>query len=83
MVILVIFHLLHRNTSNYRRSTSPSNNRRLTVVRSAISQMSQVNVGSSINKEVARSQNFNVISKIMKRKYNMNSRAKRHDVKKF
>ena len=41
------------------------------------------NVGSSINKEVARSQNFNVIPKIMKRKYNMNSRAKRHDVKKF
>ena len=52
-------------------------------MRSAISQMSQVNVGSSINKEVARSQNFNVISKIMKRKHNMNSRAKRHDVKKF
>ena len=52
-------------------------------MRSAISQMLQVNVGSSTNKEVARSQNFNVISKIMKRKYNMNSRAKRHDVKKF
>ena len=39
--------------------------------------MSQLNVHSAINKEVARSHNFDVVSKIMKRKYNMNSRAKK------
>ena len=60
----MIFYLLHQNTSNYRRSTSASNNRKLTVVRSAISQMSQVNVRSAINKEIARSHNFDVISKL-------------------
>ena len=64
MVILMIFYLLHHNTSNYRRSTSASNNRKLTVVRSAISQMSQVNVRSAINKEIARSHNFDVTSKL-------------------
>ena len=77
MVILMIFYLLHRNTSNYRRSTSASSHRRLTVVRSAISQMSQGNVRSAINKEIARSHKFDVISKIMERKYNMNTRAKK------
>ena len=60
----MIFYLLHQNASNYRRSTSASNNRKLTVVRSAISQMSQVNVRSAINKEIARSHNFDVISKL-------------------
>ena len=77
MVILMIFYLLHRNTINYRRNTSASNNRRLAVVQSAISQKSQVHVHSAINKETAMSHNFEIMSKIMKRKYNMNSRAKK------
>ena len=46
-------------------------------MRSAISQMSQGNVRSAINKEIARSHKFDVISKIMERKYNMNTRAKK------
>ena len=83
MVILMIFYLLRRNTINYRRSTTASNNRRLVVVRSAISQKSQANVHSAINKETAMSHNFDIMSKIIKRKYNMNSRAKKHDIKKF
>ena len=77
MVILMIVYLLHRNTINYRRSTSASNNRRFAVVQSAISQKSQVHVNSAINKETAMSHNFEIMSKIMKRKYNMNSRAKK------
>ena len=39
------------------------NNRRLNVVRSEISQMPQVNVRSAVNKEIARSHNFDAISK--------------------
>ena len=52
------FYLLHRNISNYRYSTSERNNRRLNVVRSAISQMSQVNVCNAVNKDIAISHNL-------------------------
>ena len=78
MVILMILYLPHHNTSNYRRSTSVINNRRINVVQSAISQISQVNARSAVNKEIARCHNFGVISKIIKRKYIKNSRAKKN-----
>ena len=77
MVILMICCLLHLNTSNYRGSTNASIKRRRKVARSAISQMSQINVRSAISKEIASSHNFDVISNILKRKYNKNSRAKK------
>ena len=75
--------MLDRNISNYRYSTSERNNGRLNVVRSEFLQMSQVNVRSAVNKEIARSHNFDAISKSMKRKYNMDSRAKKHHIKKL
>ena len=57
-------------------------NRKLNVVRSAIFQMSQVNARSAINNEIARSHNFNVISKIIVCII-QTAELKKHDVKKF
>ena len=57
MVKLMIFYLLHCNTSSYGTSTSKSNNRRLNVVQNGISKMSQVNGHTKINEEIARSYN--------------------------
>ena len=51
-------------------------------MRSAIFQMSQVNARSAINNEIARSHNFNVISKIIVCIIQA-AELKKHDVKKF
>ena len=51
-------------------------------MRSAIFQMSQVNARSAINNEIARSHNFNVISKIIVCII-QTAELKKHDVKKF
>ena len=66
------------NTDDFVLASSVINNRRINVVQSAISQISQVNARSAVNKEIARCHNFDVISKIIKRKYIKNSRAKKN-----